>query len=117
MSISQETRYLIAKLESAILANLSDVATKKKVKSTIKDFVIDLDEPTHPRLTSVVSSTLDSVGYNPIKETLYIKFSTGATYAYQSVPADVYDDLMSAPSLGRHFAEYIKNDYGEVKIA
>lgn len=59
----------------------------------------------------VVSSNLRSVGYDEATRTLEIEFRSGRVYRYIEVPRDVYEELMSADSLGRYFNKYIREAY------
>lgn len=65
-------------------------------------------------MTPVSSSDLSSVGYE--NGTLYIAFNSGGLYAYYHVPESVYYDLMSAPSHGKYFHRFIKNNYSYKRI-
>lgn len=65
----------------------------------------------------VQSSDLKSVGYNPETLQLEIEFHSGGVYVYNGVPAHVHAALMNAPSLGRYFAQNIKNQYAFSKLA
>lgn len=56
----------------------------------------------------VVSSELASVGYDAATNTLEVEFKTGSVYDYSNVPEDIYTGLMSAPSHGKYFNEFIK---------
>jgi hypothetical protein len=58
--------------------------------------------------TSVSSSNLASVGYDPQTRTLEIEFHSGSSYQYFHVPDTIYHGLMSAPSHGRYFDADIK---------
>lgn len=60
-------------------------------------------------MKKVQSSDLESVGYDPDSLTLVIWFHSGGRYKYLHVPQRVYDQLMSAESLGTFFARFIKN--------
>lgn len=60
---------------------------------------------------SVESSNLASVGYDAAKQILEIEFNHGGIYQYSDVPQEVYNELMRADSLGRYFANKIKNNY------
>lgn len=59
----------------------------------------------------VTSSNLALVGYDPPSQTLAVQFRSGTVYAYKDVPPQVHTDLLAAPSLGRHFARYIRHTY------
>lgn len=67
-------------------------------------------------MTSVNSSNLVAVGYEPQSQTLRIQFNSGL-YDYYNVPKLIYDGLMSAPSHGQYHAKYIKNSFNYKKIA
>lgn len=60
-------------------------------------------------MTSVSSSNIASIGYEGT--TLYVRFHSGALYAYYHVPQSVYSGLMSASSHGKYLAAYIKGSY------
>lgn len=48
--------------------------------------------------------------------TLEIKFTSGVTYAYRNVPANVFDDLRSAKSVGGHFHRHINRRYPQTRV-
>lgn len=56
----------------------------------------------------VRSSNIESVGYEEDSQTLGVCFQGGGEYHYSGVPRRVYDGLLSASSVGRHFDSYIK---------
>ena len=56
----------------------------------------------------VNSSELANVGYDPTTSTLEVEFRTGSVYEYRQVPASVHLGLMSAPSHGKYFNQYVK---------
>ncbi len=56
----------------------------------------------------VQSSNLSSVGYDPDTQILEIEFNSGSIYQYNRVPEYVYQGLLSAPSKGQYFDQYIK---------
>lgn len=57
----------------------------------------------------VSSSNLASVGYQD--GILEVAFKSGSVYQYTGVPDSVYEALMSAPSHGKFFAAFIRNNY------
>lgn len=57
----------------------------------------------------VSSSNLASVGYQD--GILEVAFKSGSVYQYTGVPKSVYEALMSAPSHGKFFAAFIRNNY------
>lgn len=59
----------------------------------------------------VISSNLDSVGYDAMSKTLYVRFHSGKSYSYSNVPESVYRGLMEASSKGRYFAANIRDSY------
>lgn len=58
--------------------------------------------------TGVQSSNIRSLAYHEPTRTLAVKFHNGSLYSYDSVPMDVYDELLNAPSVGQFFARTIK---------
>lgn len=61
---------------------------------------------------SVSSSNIASVGHDSASQTLEIEFLNGSIYEYYDVPEDVYQELISASSVGGYFAQRVKNVYG-----
>ena len=64
----------------------------------------------------VVSSNLKSVGYDEDSETLEIEFQSDSVYRYFGVPADIYQELMDAPSHGSDHWHFIRDDYEYVRM-
>ena len=60
--------------------------------------------------TTVQSSNIISIGYDPNSSTLEIEFKNGI-YQYFGVPQNVFDDLINAGSKGTYFSQNIKNTY------
>jgi KTSC domain-containing protein len=64
-----------------------------------------------PDMHPVSSSNVDSVGYDQESETLYVRFKNETLYEYRNVPVVVFEQLMSAPSVGSYMHRNIKNVY------
>lgn len=64
----------------------------------------------------VSSSNIASVGYDEASQTLEIEFNSGGIYEYYDVPEYVYQELISASSVGRYFIQAIKNTYNCSRI-
>lgn len=62
----------------------------------------------------VDSSNLESIGYED--ETLQIQFLNGTTYQYFDVPAQVFDELKAADSVGKYLAAHVKGTYRYSKV-
>jgi len=65
---------------------------------------------------SVSSSNIASVGHDDPTQTLEVEFLSGAVYEYYDVPEHVYQELIGASSVGRYFAQRVKNIYGFSQI-
>lgn len=65
--------------------------------------------------SAVVSSMINSVGYDANTRTLEVEFSKGGVYSYANVPQEAYDAMVAAPSLGSHFLQNIKGKYETTK--
>ena len=66
-------------------------------------------------MQAVQSSNLEAVGYDPATRTLRVKFKTG-TYEYTGVPANVYNALVNASSVGTYLSANIKGKYPYAKV-
>lgn len=64
----------------------------------------------------IVSNHLSSVGYNEATGKMEIEFRVGRVYEYGSVPPEVYDALIRAPSAGTFFHRCIRGNYPEVEV-
>lgn len=64
-----------------------------------------------PTIRRIVSKDFrGQFSYDPEEETLTVDFPTGS-YDYHNVPPDVYNQLMTAPSRGQFFNQYIRDEY------
>ena len=66
---------------------------------------------------SVVSSNLESVGYDPRTMTLEIEFRDGSVYEYYKVPPHLHEGLLAAGSHGKYLNAEIKTRYDYKKIS
>ena len=56
----------------------------------------------------VISSNVESVGHDPVKNVLSVKFKTGQkVYSYPGVSVADHAAIMKAPSIGSHLAKNI----------
>lgn len=68
-------------------------------------------------MQSVTSSNIGAVGYDEDEKILRVQFAkNGHVYDYKGVPKRIYDDLMSAESIGAFFAANIRNDFPYTKV-
>jgi hypothetical protein len=65
---------------------------------------------------SVQSSNIAEIGYDSDLSVLEIKFLDGSVYQYLGVPEDIFQGIMSAPSHGKYFHQYVKDKYNFKKI-
>lgn len=66
-------------------------------------------------MITVDSSQMDSVGYDPGTNEMYIEFSNGSIYKYFEVPKRVFVDLLSSKSQGSYFHTDIRMKYSYEK--
>ena len=66
---------------------------------------------------SVVSSNLESVGYDQTHCILEIEFQSGGVYQYFNVPIQEFTALLGASSKGQYFHVYIKGRYRYSRIS
>ena len=67
-----------------------------------------------PTMTPVQSSNLAALGYDA--NGLFVAFRNGSTYRYPSVPREVYEGALEAPSVGSWFAGAIRGRYEGSKV-
>ena len=58
--------------------------------------------------TPVVSSNIESIGYDSNSKILEVEFTNMSVYRYYEVPEDVYEELMAAESKGSYLHREIK---------
>jgi len=71
---------------------------------------------TSVRMHFVVSSWINSIGYDKNSKALYVRFMKGTLYLYNDVPAEEYFSLLSASSVGRHVHQHIHTQYRRKRI-
>ena len=64
----------------------------------------------------VVSSNVESIGYDEGTQILRIKFLTGAIYEYENVPVMEFEQLKNAPSVGSYLNRNIARNYPYEKV-
>ena len=57
------------------------------------------------------SSLIQRAIYDPAEQTLAVTFTTGRTYLYFRLPADMYSEFATAPSQGQYFNWRIRDQY------
>ncbi|MGX9567213.1 KTSC domain-containing protein [Pseudomonas sp. CFBP 5748] len=65
---------------------------------------------------SVSSSNIASVGHDESSKILEVEFLNGAVYEYYDVPEHVYQELISASSVGGYLAQWVKNVYSFSRV-
>ena len=68
------------------------------------------------RLKPVDSEMLQYVGYDAKQKILEVVFNSGERYQYFDVPASVYDELMSAESIGQYMHRHIIGHYDYQRV-
>lgn len=61
-----------------------------------------------PRMHPVESSAVARIGYDAEAEEAYVEYLSGGLYAYEGVPAGVFEELANAESKGTFVNAVIK---------
>jgi len=61
--------------------------------------------------TSVSSTAIQAINYDPKTRQLWVTFHGGNTYKYYDVPRGVYESFLKAESQGLYFNGYIRDRY------
>lgn len=67
-------------------------------------------------LIKVKSTNIDRIGYDKDNKTLYVLFKGQATYTYQDVPEDIYNEFLKAESIGKFFHTNINKKFKFEKV-
>lgn len=62
------------------------------------------------------SSNIAELEHDDAANELVVTFKGGVRYRYEGVERGVYEALIGAPSVGKHFAAYVKNDYPVTRL-
>lgn len=65
--------------------------------------------------TTVSSSNIVSIGYDPTTETLEVEFEN-SIYQFDGVSAELHQALMAAPSKGSFFYHNIRDQFETTKL-
>ena len=66
---------------------------------------------TENKMINVVSSNIQSIGYDLETESLFVKFNNNFLYLYMEVPEKYYDDFLDASSKGKYHNKVIMNNF------
>lgn len=64
--------------------------------------------------THVTSSNIASVAWSD--GSLYVVFHHGGEYRYRDVPRKVFEQMLSAPSVGKFFHAEVRNKYPHERV-
>lgn len=64
----------------------------------------------------IISSNVESIGYDEGTQTLRIKFLTGTIYEYKNVPIMEFEQLKNATSVGSYLNRNIARNYPYEKV-
>lgn len=94
------------------IPTLRRLLTDPEVAGWAEDSLDDVEIYMHIQRKPVESTAVASVGYNPASSTLEVEFQDGGVYQYDGVPAEAYEALLSAESVGAYLDSRIKPTYG-----
>lgn len=64
----------------------------------------------------VVSSNVESIGYDGSTQTLRVRFLNGSTYDYKNVSVMEFEQLKNAQSVGSYLNRNIKGNYAYERV-
>lgn len=65
-------------------------------------------QPTKPQMVPVTSSNLRAVGYDADRQEVHVEFLSGATWVYEDISPELFENLRKSPSPGSFFHRNIK---------
>ena len=66
-------------------------------------------------IVAVQSTTLVAMAYDVDQQMLQLEFRDQSVYRYFGVPANLYQDLLDAPSKGKYFNRFIRERFAYVR--
>jgi len=66
--------------------------------------------------TAVESSSISEIGFDEASNTLEIMFRDGKLYQYFDVPAHLYEQMISASSIGKFFHENVRGEFRFARV-
>lgn len=69
-----------------------------------------------PELIAVVSSNVQSIGYDNEQQIVFVKFINETIYVYRGVPETEFNNLLTASSIGSYLHRNYKNVYPYERI-
>jgi hypothetical protein len=60
------------------------------------------------QMVPVVSSQIQSIGFDPVQKVMRIQFNRGGLYEYQNVEPETYSTILTAESVGAEFDKLVK---------
>jgi len=67
--------------------------------------------PHSVRLTAIEADLIESVGYEDLTHTLYVKLHDGTTLRFQKVPRFRYQGFLGAPRKDAYYKTFIKDQF------
>ena len=67
-------------------------------------------------MPDAVSSVIVRIRYREEGQELLVTFVSGRSYAYEGVPADIYEAFLDAPSAGAFFNEHVRDRYPHLPV-
>lgn len=67
-------------------------------------------------MPKVASSNIEAVDHDG-GSTLRVRFKNGGVYEYQGVSEEAYQALLTAESVGKHFAAHVRNAFPSRKLS
>lgn len=68
-------------------------------------------------MQKVTSSNIDSIGHDPVRQVLAVKFKSGKTHEYGGFTPAKFSEMQAAPSVGSYFAKNVKDKHPPVPPA
>ena len=64
-----------------------------------------------PEMVPVSLSSIASIGYDESSQDAYVRFNNSSLYVYRGVPAFLFEEFKTSPSLGSFLHRNFKNVY------
>lgn len=83
----------------------------------VEGHVDDLENNDEIKMHFVNSTNISHIGYSEDDMLLKVRFQSGAEYEYYEVPKKIFENMLTATSVGVYFNSFVKHKYGYEKVS
>ena len=101
---------------------LANFLRRSQMQEFVEDYPIpneeyeETEDYGYPEMFEVVSSNINSIGFDHDSSTLYVRFYNGSLYVYYGVPEEIWLMFFNSESKGRFLWGHIRDYYSYERV-